>query len=104
MEISDIIALGSLSFAVFMGYLTIRKDTKKDDQEETSFFVSLKADIKYLTRQVEGVENNLNRIEEKVDDINSRIAKNEERINSALKQIDILRDRIGVLEHEKTNR
>lgn len=104
MEISDIIALGSLSFAVLMGYLTIRKDTKKDDQEETSVMVSLKVDLKYMTKQIEGIENKLNRIEEKVDDTNARIAKNEERTNSALKQVDILRGRIEVLEHEKTNR
>lgn len=104
MEISDIIALGSLSFAVFMGYLTIRKDTKKDDQEETSVMVSLKVDLKYMTKQIEGIENKLNRIEEKVDDTNARIAKNEERTNSALKQVDILRGRIEGLEHEKTNR
>ena len=104
MEISDIIALGSLSFAVLMGYLTIRKDTKKNDQEETSVMVSLKVDLKYMTKQIEGIENKLNRIEEKVDDTNARIAKNEERTNSALKQVDILRGRIEVLEHEKTNR
>lgn len=104
MEISDIIALGSLSFAVLMGYLTIRKDTKKDDREETSVMVSLKVDLKYMTKQIEGIENKLNRIEEKVDDTNARIAKNEERTNSALKQVDILRGRIEVLEHEKTNR
>ena len=104
MEMSDIIALGSLSFAVLMGYLTIRKDTKKDDQEETSVMVSLKVDLKYMTKQIEGIENKLNRIEEKVDDTNARIAKNEERTNSALKQVDILRGRIEVLEHEKTNR
>lgn len=104
MEISDIIALGSLSFAVLMGYFTIRKDTKKDDQEETSIMVSLKVDLKYMTKQIESIENKLNRIEEKVDDTNNRISKNEERTNSALKQIDILRDRIGALEHEKTNR
>lgn len=104
MEISDIIALGSLSFAILMGYLTIRKDTKKDDQEETSVMVSLKVDLKYMTKQIEGIENKLNRIEEKVDDTNARIAKNEERTNSALKQVDILRGRIEVLEHEKTNR
>ena len=87
-----------------MGYLTIRKDTKKDDQEETSVMVSLKVDLKYMTKQIEGIENKLNRIEEKVDDTNARIAKNEERTNSALKQVDILRGRIEVLEHEKTNR
>jgi len=104
MEISDIIALGSLSFAVLMGYLTIRKDTKKDDQEETSVMVSLKVDLKYMTKQIEGIENKLNRIEEKVDDTNSRIAKNEERTNSALKQVDILRGRIEVLERERTNK
>lgn len=104
MEISDIIALGSLSFAVLMGYLTIRKDTKKNDQEETSVMVSLKVDLKYMTRQIESIENKLNRIEEKVDDTNNRIAKNEERTNSALKQVDILRSRIEGLEHEKTNR
>lgn len=104
MEISDIIALGSLSFAVLMGYLTIRKDTKKDDQEETSVMVSLKVDLKYMTKQIESIENKLNRIEEKVDDTNARIAKNEERTNSALKQVDILRGRIEVLEHERTNK
>ena len=103
MEISDIIALGSLSFAVLMGYFNFRKDTKKNDQEETSVMVSLKVDLKYMTKQIESIENKLNRIEEKVDDTNLRIAKNEEKTNSALKQVDILRSRIGVLEHEKTN-
>lgn len=104
MRISDIISLGSLILAFVVFIASQKRATKKDNSEETAVMVSLKADMKYMSKQINNIENKLNTIEEKVDDTNYRIAKNEERTNSALKQVDILRGRIEVLEHEKTNK
>ena len=102
--LGDIINLGSLVLALVVFLVAQSRSGKQDTSDETAVMVSLKADMKYMSKQINNIENKLNTIEEKVDDTNYRIAKNEERTNSALKQIDILRGRIEVLEHEKTNR
>lgn len=104
METADVISLGSLSLALFMGFFTLRRNTKKDDQDEASLMVSFKADLKYMTKQIESIETKLSRIEDKVDDTNSRISRNEERTASALKQIDLLRKKVDRLEDARTNK
>lgn len=97
------IAGGSMIFAAMAYYLSKKKNDKdnvKDEKADAAFMSDLRADIKYVSRQLDNVEKRLGNIETSVNGFNEKIARIETDVKAGFKQIDQLRERIVRLEQE----
>ena len=74
--------------------LNYRRATQKQESDETSNMVSLKADLKYMSKQLSDISTKLEKLEESVSTVNERIVKNETNIETLYKKYDELKKRI----------
>ena len=99
MDISNMIALGSLGLAIVVLIKDIFKDSKKDTEEDTKVIAVLHAEMQSNTRQLERIENKLNSIEKDFSDTNKMIISHEERIKTLFTNMDNQKWRIRRLEN-----
>lgn len=97
MKIEYIISIGSLTFAIFSWYVNFNKKEKLRDKEETTTFVSVKADVKYVSKQCSDIVNKIDRLESIVNNVNVGIAENKANIATLFKKYDELKEEIARL-------
>lgn len=99
MDMSNIIALGSLVVAGIAVIKDIFRDSKKDTEEDTKAIAVLHSEMQSNTKQLERIEKKLNDIEKDIGESNKTIIKFNERIKTLFSDIDKLRWRVRRLEN-----
>jgi hypothetical protein len=84
--------------ALIFSILNYRRGTAKIENDETTNIVSVKAELKYMSKQLNDITHKLDKLEESVSDINSRITENATNIRTLFKRYDELKYRIERLE------
>ena len=71
--------------------LNYNRATKKQEEKETSNMVSLKADLKYMSKQLGDITNKLEKLEDSVSTVNTSITENKTNIVTLFKKYDELK-------------
>lgn len=93
MSMNLIISVLSVAFAfvsIFFTYLSFRRNSLLDQRNEGKHQGTMFSDIGYIKAIVDRVEKNLNKVDERYQDVISRVIKNEEAIGNLSKRIDEL--------------
>lgn len=98
-----VISIGALLFAVFSWYVTFNKSSKKENSKEASTIVSIKADLKYVSKQCEGIDRKIENLETSINNVNVGIAENKANIITLFKKYDELNERMKVIENGRKN-
>ena len=88
---------GVICSAIF-AYLTFVRTGKKDLQEETQVMISLKADMKYISQQIQEVKESVDTIDRKMANTGERISRIEQKCESQDETIRRLNDRLNIIE------
>ena len=93
MELSKIVLsllsiIGTISSIVF-AYLAFRRYAKGDNKKEGKNEGVLISDIGYIKSSIDRIEKTLNKLEEKYDDLHSRIIKIEQKMDDHIKNDSI---------------
>lgn len=93
MELSEIVlsllsVIGTISSIVF-AYLAFRRNAKGDNKKEGKNEGVLISDIGYIKSSIDRIEKTLNKLEEKYDDLHSRIIKIEQKMDDHIKNDSI---------------
>ena len=71
--------------------LNYRRATKNQEEKETSNMVSLKADLKYMSKQLGDITNKLEKLEDSVSTVSTSITENKTNIVTLFKKYDELK-------------
>ena len=88
---------GVITSAIF-AYLGFVRTGKKDVQEETQVMISLKSDMKYISKQIQEVKNSVDAVDRKMADTGERISRIEQKCESQDETIRRLNDRLNFIE------
>ena len=93
MSVNFIISVLSVLFAfvsITFTYLTFRRNSLLDQKNEGKHQGTMFSDIGYIKACVDRVEKNLNKVDERYQDILSRVIKTEEAMVGLRKELDEL--------------
>lgn len=99
MDMSNIIALGSLVLAIGVSAKDFFRESKRETEDDTKVIAVLHSEMQSNTRQLERIESKLNSIEKDISETNKTIIRLEERVKTLFSDIDKIRWRVRRLEN-----
>lgn len=79
---------GTLSSIVF-AYLAFKRNSKTDDRKEAKSEGVLISDVGYIKSSIDRIEKTLNKLQEKYDDLHTRVTLIEQKVGDHISNNDI---------------
>lgn len=91
-EISSLITVLSVSFAVFSGVIAIRRNNKNDDQANAAQITTVIVKLENIGDDVKEIKENIKGLDEKIQQLDRRVTIVEQSTKSAHHRLDGLID------------
>ena len=87
-ELTVLVSVASVSFAIFFGLKSSRRATKADDQKEAADMTMVVVKLENINNGINEIKSDLRNVRDEVKDLRERLAKAEESLKSAWKRLD----------------
>lgn len=86
-EIALLISIISVSFAVYQGISTIRRNNKHDDQSDTTQLTTVIVKLENIATGVAEIKSDMRSVKEDMTNLNVRLVKTEQQVKTLNKTV-----------------
>ncbi len=94
-ELSVIISIVSVTFAVVSGFLTLRRNKSNEDKKEASEMTTVIVKLESISKDTSEIKNDLRSVKDDVRHQGEQIIRLDESLKSAWKAINRIQDKAG---------
>lgn len=97
-DFSTILTVVSVSFAVFMGIINMKRNKTVDDKKEATETTAVIVKLENISNDVKEIKNELRSVRTEVRDLSDRTIITEQAVKSLHKRVDMHEERLQKLE------
>ena len=97
-ELSVLLSLVSVAFAVFVGIINLKRNKSLDDKKEATETTAVIVKLENISNDIKDIKNELRSVRQEVRELNDRTIIAEQAVKSLHKRVDMHEERLQKIE------
>ena len=93
-EITLLISIVSLAFALYSGFMNIKRNNKTETQAETSTLTTVIVELKYISKGITDIQHDMNNLKEDIQNLRDKNTIHSESIKSILDRVLVIEKKV----------